>query len=142
VRPKAQRAPNDRIRAITDRFVDYDCLKKRGGEMTKLRMLQVATVYALLVLLVTAWVDKFSPQGYQQTLGDLHRSIGANADIFIALFSVISLISMPFTGIAGIAGMIASRKLGRPALILGILCCVLTYANWLLWKNYGGVPQR
>ena len=66
--------------------------------MTQLRVLKAVTVCAFLVLLTTAWEYKFSLGGYRQTLDSLQKSYGANADIFIALFSVVSLVSMPIFG--------------------------------------------
>ncbi len=109
--------------------------------MAKLRWLQAVAIFGLLVLIVTAWVYKFDVNGYRQTLASLRASIDGNADIFIALFSVVSMISMPIVGISGIVGIALSSKLGRPALILGIACCALSFANYLLWRNYGGVPH-
>ena len=47
---------------------------------------------------------------------------------------------MPVLGVAGGTGMIASRRLGRSAFVLGFLCCVLSAANFALWKKYGGMP--
>ena len=38
--------------------------------------------------------------------------------------------------------MAASRRLGRSALILGFLCCALSFANLVLGTKYGGMPQR
>ncbi len=110
--------------------------------MSQLRVLKAVTVCAFLVLLATAWVYKFSASGYTQTLDSLHKSYGANAYIFIALFSVVSLVSMPILGFAGLAGMVLSKRLGRSALILGFLCCVLSFANFVLWKKYGGIPSH
>jgi hypothetical protein len=91
---------------------------------------------------MTAWVYKFDASGYRQTLDSLQTSYGATACIFIAIFSVVSLISMPIFGIAGLVGMVLSRRLGRSALILGFLCCVLSFANLVLWKKYGGIPSH
>jgi len=110
--------------------------------MTQLRVLKAVTACAFLVLITTAWVYKFSPGGYRQTLDSLQKSYGAGAYLFIALFSVVSLISMPIFGFAGLAGMVLSRRLGRPALILGLLCCVLSFANLVLWKKYAGIPSH
>ncbi len=110
--------------------------------MNQLRALKVVTLCALLVLVLTAWVYKFNPNGYTQTLDSLRKSYGDGAYVFIAIFSVVSLVSMPIFGIAGIVGMALSRRLGRSALIMGLLCCVLSFANLMLWKKYGGIPSH
>jgi DMSO/TMAO reductase YedYZ heme-binding membrane subunit len=110
--------------------------------MTQLRVLKVITVCAFLVLVITAWVYQFDVNGYTRTLASLRKSYGDSAYLFIALFSVVSLVSMPIFGIAGLVGMISSRRLGRSALILGLLCCVLSFANLVLWKKYGGIPSH
>lgn len=110
--------------------------------MTALRALKAVTVCAFLVLVMTAWVHRFNVDGYRQTLDSLEKSYGATAYLFIALFSVVSLISMPIFGVAGIIGMVLSKRLGRSALILGFLCCLLSYANFVLWQKYGGIPSH
>jgi hypothetical protein len=109
--------------------------------MTQLRVLKAVTVYAFLILITTAWVCKFDPHGYNRTLDALLKSFGSNAYIFIALFSVATVVSIPIVGIAGVIAMIASRRLGRSAFVLGFLCCVLSAANFVLLKKYGGVPE-
>jgi hypothetical protein len=110
--------------------------------MTQLRVLKLVTVYGFLILVITAWVYKFDPHGYNRTLDTLLKSIGANAYIFIAIFSVASLVSIPLVGIAGIIGIISSWRLGRSAFVCGLLCFVLSAANFELWKKYGGVPTN
>ena len=110
--------------------------------MTKLRLLKASTVYAFLVLIATAWVYKFNANGYTQTLASLRASFGDLAYVFIAIFSVVSFLSMPIVGIAGVVSMAASKRLGRLALILGFLCCVLSFANLVLWTKYGGMPRK
>jgi hypothetical protein len=110
--------------------------------VAQLRVLKAVTVCAFLGLAMTAWVYKFNAGGYSQTLDSLQKSYGDAAYLFIAFFSVVSLISMPIFAIAGFVGMALSRRLGRSALILGFLCCVLSFANLLLWKKYGGVPSH
>ena len=110
--------------------------------MIGLRWLKAVTVCAFLILITTAWVFRFDLHGYNQTLASLRSSFGDGAYIFIAIFSVASLISMPFVGIAGAIGMIGSRRLGRSAFLLGFLCVVLSVANFVLWKKYGGVPTK
>jgi cytochrome bd-type quinol oxidase subunit 2 len=109
--------------------------------MSQQRALKAVTVYALLILITTAWVYKFDPHGYNQTLDSLLKNFGPNAYIFIAIFSVASLVSIPIVGIAGLIGMIASRRLGRSALVWGFLCFVLSAANYVLWRKYGGMPE-
>jgi hypothetical protein len=110
--------------------------------MTGLRVLKAVTAYAFLVLITTAWVYKFNANGYRQTLDSLRASLGDVAYVFIAIFAVASLVSTPILGIAGIIGMAASKRLGRSALILGLLCCVLSFANLVLWTKYGGMPRK
>lgn len=110
--------------------------------MIGLRLLKAVTVCAFLILITTAWVFKFDAHGYNQTLASLRARFGDGAYIFIAIFSVASLISMPFVGIAGAIGMIGSRRLGRSAFVLGFLCVALCVANFALWKRYGGVPAK
>jgi hypothetical protein len=106
-----------------------------------MRLLKAVTVYAFLVLITTAWVFKFNANGYTQTLDSLRASFGDAAYIFIAFFSVATFVSTPIVGIAGIVGIAASRRLGRPAFVWGLLCCVLSFANFELLKDYGGVPH-
>ena len=110
--------------------------------MTGLRWLKGVTVCGVLILITTAWAFKCDLHGYNQTLASLRASFGDSASIFIAIFSVASLVSMPFVGIAGAIGMIGSRRLGRSAFVLGFLCVVLSAANFVLWKKYGGVPAK
>jgi len=110
--------------------------------MTQLRVLKAVTICAFLVLALTAWVYKFSVSGYSQTLDSLRKSYGDSAYLLIALFSVVSLVSMPVFGFAGLIGMVLSRRLGRSAFMLGFLCCVLSFANLALWKKYGGIPSH
>jgi hypothetical protein len=110
------------------------------GIVTGLRVLKAITVCAFLILITTAWVFKFNVHGYNQTLDSLHAGFGDGAYIFIAIFSVASLVSMPILGMTGIIGMIVSRRLGRSAFALGFLCFALSAANFVLWKRYGGVP--
>jgi hypothetical protein len=108
--------------------------------VTSLRVLKAITFCAFLVLITTAWVFRFNVHGYNQTLGSLRAGFGDGAYIFIAIFSVASLVSMPILGMTGIIGMIVSRRLGRSAFVLGFLCCALSAANLVLWKRYGGMP--
>jgi hypothetical protein len=107
-----------------------------------MRVLKAFTVLGFLVLVTTAWVFKFNVNGYTQTLESLRRSFGDVAYIFIAIFSVATFVSTPIVGIAGIIGIVASRRLGRSALLYGFLCCLLSYLNFELLKNYGGIPRR
>jgi hypothetical protein len=110
--------------------------------MTALRVLKALTVCAFLVLITTAGVFRFSINGYTQTLTSLRASFGDGAYIFIAIFSVVTLVATPIFGITGIVAMGASRRLGRPALLLGFLCCAVSFANLLLMKKYGGMPTH
>ena len=82
--------------------------------MTATRALKAVTVYAFLVLITTASVLKFNANGYTQT---------------------------PIIGIADIVGIVASRTLGRSALVWGLFCCVLSFENFVLLKNYRGMPR-
>lgn len=110
--------------------------------MIGLRLLKAVTVCAFVVLVTTAWVFRFDPHGYNQTLASLRASYGDVAYIFIGIFSVASLVCTPIFGIIGAVGMIGSRRLGRSALVLGVFCVVMSAANFVLWKKYGGVPPR
>jgi|SRR5579862_3507290 len=110
--------------------------------MTGLRALKAATVCAFVVLITTAWVFRFDPHGYNQTLSSLRASYGDGAYIFIGIFSVASLVCTPIFGLIGAIGMIGARRLGRSALVPGVLCVVLSAANFVLWKKYGGMPAR
>src|SRR6202453_3619148 len=110
--------------------------------MTTLRVLKAVTVCAFVVLLLMAWVFRFNTNGYSQTLTSLRHSWGDGAYILIAIFSVVSLISTPLIGIAGLIGLVASKKLGRDALVCGLSCCAICFAQLVLWKNYGGVPPH
>ena len=110
--------------------------------MTTLRVLKAVTVCGFVVLLMMAWVFRFNTNGYSQTLTSLHHSWGDGAYIFIAIFSVVSLISTPLIGIAGLVGLAASKKLGRDALVCGLFCCAICFAQLVLWKNYGGMPTH
>lgn len=110
--------------------------------MTTLRVLKAVTVCAFVVLLLMAWVFRFNANGYSQTLTSLRHSWGDGAYIFIAIFSVVSLISTPLIGIAGLVGLAASKKLGRDALVCGLFCCAICFAQLVLWKNYGGMPTH
>jgi hypothetical protein len=115
-------------------------LDSLGEIVTGLRALKAITVCAFLILITTAWVFRFNIHGYNQTLDNLHAGFGDGAYIFIAIFSVASLVSMPILGVTGIIGMIASRRLGRSAFLFGFLCFALSAANLVRWKRYGGVP--
>jgi len=110
--------------------------------MTALRALKAVTVCAFLVLLATAWMFHFDVHGYSQTLGSLRASFGDGAYIIIVILCVGSMVATPILGIAGIVGMASSRRLGRSGLIWGFLCLVLSSANFLLWKKYGGMPTH
>lgn len=108
--------------------------------MTAIRVLKAVAGYAFLVVITTAWVFKFNVHGYTQTLTSLQASVGDGAYILIAIFSVATFVSTPIIGLAGVAGMAASRRLGRSALGWGFLCCLLSIANFVLLKNYSGMP--
>jgi hypothetical protein len=50
------------------------------------------------------------------------------------------MVSIPITAMLGLVGMASSKRFGRSALGLGLLCCVLSAGSFVLWKKYGGVP--
>ena len=132
-------------RALSDQVVflsNHDDMLSDRGVMTAIRVLKAVAVYALLVLATTAWVFKFSANGYTETLDSLRKSFGDAAYIFIVVFSVGTFVSTPIIGIAGIVGMAASIRLGRSALVWGFFCCILSFANFELLKNYGGAPTH
>ena len=110
--------------------------------MIGLRVLKAVTVCAFVVLITTTWVFRFDPHGYNQTLSSLRENYGDGAYIFIAIFSVASLVCTPIFGLIGAIGMIGARRFGRSSLILGCLCVVLSAANFVLWKKYGGMTPR
>src|ERR1700677_2570332 len=110
--------------------------------MTTLRVLKAVTVWAFVVLLLMAWVFRFNTNGYSQTLTSLRHSWGDGAYILIAIFSVVSLISTTLIGIAGLIGLVASKKLGRRALVWRLAFCAIRFPQVVPWKNYGGMPTH
>jgi hypothetical protein len=110
--------------------------------MIVLRMLQAATVFAILIVLGTAWVFLFSGSTYAETLTYFGRIFGSLAPLWVGLFGAVSMVSTPLIAIAGLVGMALSRRRGRSVFMLGLLCCVLAVANFVLWKKYSGMPPR
>lgn len=110
--------------------------------MIVVRMLQVVTIFAILIVLGTAWVFLFSGSTYTETLAYFGRFFGSFAPLCVGLFDALSMVATPLIAIAGIVGMALSRRLGRAAFTWGLLCCVLASANFVLWKKYGRMPPR
>ena len=109
--------------------------------MTTLRALKALTVCAFLNLILTAWVFRFDAHGYNRTLDGLRASFGDSAYILISILSVTSLVAVPIFGLIGIIGMALSRRFGRSAFVLGLLCCSMSATDFVLWKKYGGMPS-
>jgi hypothetical protein len=108
-----------------------------------MRVLKAATIFALLMFIANCVAfHAFHTKGYGKTVQDLSATFGSAASVWVGLFSAGSLVSVPITGILGLVGMASSKQFGRSALVLGTLCCVLSAANFVLWKKYGGFPEN
>lgn len=108
-----------------------------------MRALKVLTVLSVLMFLANAAVFyMIATKGYGQTISALNPTFGSADSLVLALFSVFSLVSIPATALFGIIGIASSKRLGRPAMVLGLLCCVLSTGSFVLWKKYAGVPEN
>lgn len=106
-----------------------------------LRVIKALTSLAVLMFIGNAAVFySIATRGYGHTIEALHPAFGSADSLVLALISVASLISIPAMALIGIIGIASSRRLGRPALMLGLVCCVLSVGTFVLWKKYGGVP--
>jgi hypothetical protein len=108
-----------------------------------MRAIRAVTVLAVLMFIGNALLfHSIASRGYGHTIEALKPAFGAADSLVLALLSVASLVSIPVTACVGVISLIAARRLGRPALLSGLLCCVLSAGSFLLWKKYGGVSEN
>jgi len=106
-----------------------------------MRALKLATLFTILMFIANCFVfNSIRIRGYGKTIELFHPAFGATDSLVLGLFVAASMVSIPLMGIIGIIGIASSKRLGRNALIMGILCCVLTIGSWEMWKKYGGMP--
>lgn len=107
-----------------------------------MRVLKVATLLTVLMFIANCYVfNSIRVRGYGKTIELFHPTFGAADSLVLGLFSAASMVSLPLMAIIGVIGIASSKRLGRSALMMGILCCVLTVGSWELWKTYGGMPK-
>lgn len=108
-----------------------------------MRALQLATLFTILMFIANCYVfNSIRVRGYGKTIELFHPTLGAADSLVLGLFVAASMVSIPLMAIIGVIGIAASKRLGRNALMMGILCCVLTVGSWEMWKKYGGMPAR
>ena len=106
-----------------------------------MRAIKLLTALSVLMFIANAVVFySIATRGYGNTISALHPTFGSADSLVLALFSVFSLMSMPAMALFGVIGILAAKKLGRPALVLGLLCWVLSISTFVLWEKYAGVP--
>lgn len=106
-----------------------------------MRALKVATLFTVLMFAANCYVfNSIRIRGYSKTIDLFHPTFGSADSLVLGLFSAASMVSIPLTGLVGVIGIASSKRLGRNALIMAILCCVLTIGSWEMWKKYGGMP--
>jgi hypothetical protein len=106
-----------------------------------MRALKAATLFTVLMFIANCYVfNSIRIRGYTKTIELLHPTFGSTDSLVLGLFSAASMVSLPLMGIIGIIGIASSKRFGRSALIMGIVCCVLTVGSWEMWKKYGGIP--
>lgn len=106
-----------------------------------MRALKVATLFTILMFIANCFVfNSIRIRGYGKTIELLHPTFGATDSLVLGLFAAASMVSIPLMGIIGVIAIASSRRLGRNAMIMGIVCCVLTIGSWEMWKKYGGMP--
>lgn len=112
--------------------------------MGELRILKAATVYAFLVVIGTRVAFYFfNGKDFNKTLHSQQSTWSLLLLFaFVAITGLASLLSIPITGVAGIVGMAAAKRYGSSAFIMGVLCCLLSAANLLLWTKYGSMPFK
>jgi hypothetical protein len=108
-----------------------------------MRALKMATLFTILMFIANCFVfNSIRIRGYGKTIELFHPTFGSADSLVLALFSAASMVSIPLMGITGLIGIASSKRLGRNALIMGILCSILTVGSWEMWKRYGGMPAR
>ncbi len=106
-----------------------------------MRALKVATLFTVLMFIANCYVfNSIRVRGYGKTIELFHPAFGTADSLVLGLFVAASMVSIPLMGIIGVIAIASSKRLGRNALLMGILCCVLTAGSWELWKKYGGMP--
>jgi hypothetical protein len=106
-----------------------------------MRFIKLVTLFTLLMFAANCFVfNSIRTVGYGKTIDKLKPSFGSADSLVLGLFSAGSLVSIPVTGLVGVVAIASAKRLGRPAIILGILICVLTAGSYSLWKKYGGMP--
>jgi len=109
--------------------------------MRAMRAVKVITVFAVLLFIGNVLLfHSVATRGYGHTIDALHPTFGSADSLVLALFSVVRLVSIPAMALFGVIGILAAKQFGRPALLLGFLCCVLSASSFVLWKKYGGMP--
>ncbi len=107
-----------------------------------MRALKVATLLTILMFMANCYVfNSIRIRGYGKTIELFHPAFGSADSLVLGLFAAASMVSIPLMGIIGVIGIASSKRLGRNALIMGIVCCILTVGSWEMWKKYGGMPK-
>ena len=105
------------------------------------RGIKAFTALAVLMFIGNAVVfHSIATKGYRGTIDALHPTFGSADSLVLAFISVISLVSIPAIALIGVFGVACAKRFGRPALVCGLLCCVMSAASFVLWKKYGGAP--
>lgn len=106
-----------------------------------MRAIKLITALAILLFIGNALLFySIATRGYGHAIDALKPTFGSADSLVLALISVVSLVSIPVTALFGVIGIVSAKRLGRSALVLGSLCCVLSAGSFVLWKKYGGVP--
>ena len=107
-----------------------------------MRVIKVAAVFTLLMFIANCFVfNSIRTVGYGKTITALHPTFGSTDSLVLGLFSAASLVAIPLTAIVGLIAIASAKRLGRTAMILGVVICVLSAGSFLLWKMYGGIPK-
>jgi hypothetical protein len=108
-----------------------------------MRAIKLITVLTVLLFIGNAvFFYSIATRGYGRTIVAMRPTFGGADSLVVALISVVSLVSIPAMALFGVIGIASSKRLGRLAMVLGTLCCVLSTASFVLWKKYGGVPEN
>jgi uncharacterized membrane protein YwaF len=106
-----------------------------------MRVIKVLTILSVLMFIANAVMFySIATRGYGQTIDAVRPTFGSADSLMLALLSVFSLVSIPAMALFGVIGIVSAKKVGRSALVLGLLCCVLSAASFVLWEKYAGVP--